>query len=31
MDLVSIEGYEKANVICLKNKNGDLWGNYERC
>ena len=23
MDLISIEGYE--NVICLKNKNGDLW------
>ena len=25
MDLISIEGYENANVICLKNKNGDLW------
>ena len=25
MDLVSIEGYENAKVICLKNKNGDLW------
>ena len=22
---MSIEGYENANVICLKNKNGDLW------
>ena len=25
MGLISIEGYENANVICLKNKNGDLW------
>ena len=25
MDLISIEGYENANVICLKNKNGNLW------
>ena len=25
MDLISIEGYGNANVICLKNKNGDLW------
>ena len=25
MDLILIEGYENANVICLKNKNGDLW------
>ena len=25
MDLISIEGYENANFICLKNKNGDLW------
>ena len=25
MDLISIEGYENAKVICLKNKNGDLW------
>ena len=25
MDLISIEGYENTNVICLKNKNGDLW------
>ena len=25
MDLISIEGYENANVICLNNKNGDLW------
>ena len=25
MDLMSIEGYENATVICLKNKNGDLW------
>ena len=25
MDLLSIEGYENANVIYLKNKNGDLW------
>ena len=25
MDLISIEGYENANIICLKNKNGDLW------
>ena len=25
MDLISIEGYENANVVCLKNKNGDLW------
>ena len=24
MDLISIEGYENANVICLKNKNCDL-------
>ena len=22
---MSIEGYENATVICLKNKNGDLW------
>ena len=22
---MSIEGYENANFICLKNKNGDLW------
>ena len=25
MDQISIEGYENAKVICLKNKNGDLW------
>ena len=25
MGLISIEGYENARVICLKNKNGDLW------
>ena len=25
MDLTSVEGYENAKVICLKNKNGDLW------
>ena len=25
MGLMSIEGYENANFICLKNKNGDLW------
>ena len=25
MDLISIEGYRNAKVICLKNKNGDLW------
>ena len=25
MDLISIEGYENANVICSKNKNGNLW------
>ena len=25
MDLILIEGYENANVICLKNRNGDLW------
>ena len=25
MSLISIEGYENVNVICLKNKNGDLW------
>ena len=25
MSLISIEGYENAKVICLKNKNGDLW------
>ena len=25
MDLISIEGYENAKVICLKNKNGELW------
>ena len=24
MDLISVEGYENAKVICLKN-NGDLW------
>ena len=22
---MSIEGYENAKVICLKNKNGELW------
>ena len=25
MNLISIQGYENANVISLKNKNGDLW------
>ena len=25
MDLISVEGYKNAKVICLKNKNGDLW------
>ena len=25
MDLISIEGYENANFICLKNKNCDRW------
>ena len=25
MDLILIEAYENANVICLKNKNSDLW------
>ena len=25
MDLISIEGYENVRVVCLKNKNGDLW------
>ena len=25
MSLISIEGYENAKVISLKNKNGDLW------
>ena len=25
MDLISIEGYENAKIICLKNKNGELW------
>ena len=25
MNLISIEGYENAKVICLKNKNGNLW------
>ena len=25
MDLISIEVYENAKVICLKNKNGELW------
>ena len=25
MDLISVEGYENAKVICLKNKNGELW------
>ena len=25
MDLISVEEYENAKVICLKNKNGDLW------
>ena len=24
MDLISTEGYENANIICLKNKN-DIW------
>ena len=24
MALISVEGYKNANVICLKNKNGDL-------
>ena len=26
---ISIEGYENANVICLKNKNGNLWVNMK--
>ena len=25
MDLISIEAYENAKVICLRNKSGDLW------
>ena len=25
MDLISIKGYWNANIICLKNKNYDLW------
>ena len=25
LDVISIEGYENAKVISLKNKNGDLW------
>ena len=25
MSLISIEGYENATVICLKDKNVDLW------
>ena len=25
MDVISSEGYKNANVICLKNKNGDVW------
>ena len=25
MDLISIEEYENAKVMYLKNKNGDLW------
>ena len=25
MNLISIEGYENAKFISLKNKNGDLW------
>ena len=25
MRLISIEGYQNANVICLKNKNGEFW------
>ena len=25
MDLISVEGYEKAKVICLKNNTGYLW------
>ena len=25
MNLISVEGYENAKVIYLKNKNGDLW------
>ena len=29
MDQISIEGYENANVICLKNKNGNLWVNMK--
>ena len=29
MYLISIEGYGNAKVICLKNKNGDLWVNMK--
>ena len=25
MDLISVEGYENAEVTCLKNNTGDLW------
>ena len=25
MNLISVERYENAKVICLKNKKGDLW------
>ena len=25
MDLISVEGYGNAKVICLKNNTGDLW------
>ena len=25
IDLISVEGYENAKVVCLKNKNVDLW------
>ena len=25
MDLISVERYENTKIICLKNKNGELW------
>ena len=25
MSLISVEGYENANIHCLKNNTGDLW------
>ena len=25
MNLISVEGYDNAKVVCLNNKKGDLW------